>query len=100
MVSIQAALDNVADIAVKSHGPYCQYALVLGISVIIKPINVNPNTYRLSWWIMLFSSLLYGVSFGWCFEFNRRVNISIRVVLLYFFQLDISYSGDTLQKLK
>ena len=63
MVSIQAALDNVADIAIGNvmGSNIANIALVLGISVIIKPINVNPNTYRLSWWIMLFSSLLYVV---------------------------------------
>ena len=63
MVSIQAAFDNVADIAIGNvmGSNIANIALVLGISVIIKPINVNPNTYRLSWWIMLFSSLLYVV---------------------------------------
>ena len=52
MVSIQAALDNVADIAIGNvmGSNIANIALVLGISVIIKPINVNPNTYRLSWW--------------------------------------------------
>ena len=62
MVSIQAAFDN-ADIAIGNimGSNIANIALVLGISVIIKPINVNPITYRLSWWIMLFSSLLYVV---------------------------------------
>ena len=63
MVSIQAAFDNAADIAIGNimGSNIANIALVLGISVIIKPINVNPITYRLSWWIMLFSSLLYVV---------------------------------------
>ena len=61
MVSIQAALDQAADIAIGNvlGSNIANIALVLGISVVIRPLNVDTNTYKLSWWVMLISSLLF-----------------------------------------
>ncbi len=61
MVSVQAALDRAADIAIGNvvGSNIANIALVLGISVLIKPINTNTKTYYLSWWVMLISSLLF-----------------------------------------
>ena len=61
MVSIQAAMDQAADIAIGNvlGSNIANIALVLGVSVVIRPLSVTTNTYKLSWWIMLISSLLF-----------------------------------------
>ena len=61
MVSIQAAMDQAADIAIGNvlGSNIANIALVLGVSVVIRPLNVTTNTYKLSWWVMLISSLLF-----------------------------------------
>ena len=61
MVSIQAAMDQAADIAIGNvlGSNIANIALVLGISVVIKPLKIDTNTYKLSWWVMLVSSLLF-----------------------------------------
>ena len=61
MVSIQAALDQASDIAIGNvlGSNIANIALVLGISVVIRPLNIDTNTYKLSWWVMLISSLLF-----------------------------------------
>ena len=99
MVSIQAALDNVADVAIGNimGSNIANIALVLAISVIIKPINVNPNTYRLSWWIMLFSSLLYVVFIlDGVLSVTEGLMFLLGLVSFIFFSIRyISYSDDT-----
>lgn len=61
MVSIQAAMDQAADIAIGNvlGSNIANIALVLGISVVIRPLKIDTNTYQLSWWVMLVSSLLF-----------------------------------------
>ena len=61
MVSIQAALGQAADIAIGNvlGSNIANIALVLGISVVIRPLIITTNTYKLSWWVMLISSLLF-----------------------------------------
>ena len=61
MVSIQAAMDQAADISIGNvlGSNIANIALVLGISVVIKPLEIDTNTYKLSWWVMLVSSLLF-----------------------------------------
>ena len=61
MVSIQAAMDQAADIAIGNvlGSNIANIALVLGISVVIRPLKIDSNTYKLSWWVMLVSSLLF-----------------------------------------
>lgn len=61
MVSIQAAMGQAADIAIGNvlGSNIANIALVLGISAIIRPLNISTNTYKLSWWFMLVSSLLF-----------------------------------------
>ena len=61
MVSIQAAMDQAADIAIGNvlGSNIANIALVLGISVVIRPLIITTNTYKLSWWVMLISSLLF-----------------------------------------
>ena len=61
MVSIQAAMDQAADIAIGNvlGSNIANIALVLGISVVIRPLKIDANTYKLSWWVMLVSSLLF-----------------------------------------
>lgn len=61
MVSIQAAMDQAADIAIGNvlGSNIANIALVLGVSVVIRPLCVTTNTYKLSWWVMLISSLLF-----------------------------------------
>ena len=61
MVSIQAAMDQAADIAIGNvlGSNIANIALVLGISVVIRPLKIDNNTYNLSWWVMLVSSLLF-----------------------------------------
>ena len=61
MVSIQAAMDKAADIAIGNvlGSNIANIALVLGVSVVIRPLSVTTNTYKLSWWVMLISSLLF-----------------------------------------
>ena len=61
MVSIQAAMDQAADIAIGNvlGSNIANIALVLGISVLIRPLKIDTNTYKLSWWVMLVSSLLF-----------------------------------------
>ena len=61
MVSIQAAMDQAADIAIGNvlGSNIANIALVLGISVVIRPLKIDTNTYKLSWWVMLVSSLLF-----------------------------------------
>ena len=60
MVSIQAAIDQAADIAIGNvlGSNIANIALVLGVSVVIRPLSITTNTYKLSWWVMLISSLL------------------------------------------
>ncbi len=61
MVSIQAAMDQAADIAIGNvlGSNIANIALVLGVSVVIRPLSIATNTYKLSWWVMLISSLLF-----------------------------------------
>ena len=61
MVSIQAAMDQAADIAIGNvlGSNIANIALVLGVSVVIRPLSVTTNTYKLCWWVMLISSLLF-----------------------------------------
>lgn len=61
MVSIQAAMDQAADIAIGNvlGSNIANIALVLGVSVVISPLSINTKTYKLSWWVMLISSLLF-----------------------------------------
>ena len=61
MVSIQAAMDQAADIAIGNvlGSNIANIALVLGVSVVIRPLSITTNTYKLSWWVMLISSLLF-----------------------------------------
>ncbi len=61
MVSIQAAMDQAADIAIGNvlGSNIANIALVLGVSVVIRPLSITTNTYKLSWWVMLVSSLLF-----------------------------------------
>ena len=61
MVSIQAAMDKAADIAIGNvlGSNIANIALVLGVSVVIRPLSITTNTYKLSWWVMLISSLLF-----------------------------------------
>ena len=61
MVSIQAAMDQAADISIGNvlGSNIANIALVLGISVVIKPLEIDTNTYKLYWWVMLVSSLLF-----------------------------------------
>ena len=61
MVSIQAAMDQAADIAIGNvlGSNIANIALVLGVSVVIRPLSITTNTYKLSWWIMFISSLLF-----------------------------------------
>ena len=61
MVSIQAAMDQAADIAIGNvlGSNIANIALVLGISVVIRPLSITTNTYKLSWWVMFISSLLF-----------------------------------------
>ena len=61
MVSIQAAMDQAADISIGNvlGSNIANIALVLGISVVIKPLEIDTSTYKLSWWVMLVSSLLF-----------------------------------------
>ena len=61
MVSIQAAMDQAADIAIGNvlGSNIANIALVLGISVVIRSLKIDTNTYNLSWWVMLVSSLLF-----------------------------------------
>ena len=61
MVSIQAAMDQEADIAIGNvlGSNIANIALVLGISVVIRPLSITTNTYKLSWWVMFISSLLF-----------------------------------------
>lgn len=61
MVSIQAAMDQAADIAIGNvlGSNIANIALVLGVSVVIRPLSITANTYKLSWWIMFISSLLF-----------------------------------------
>ena len=61
MVSIQAAMGQAADIAIGNvlGSNIANIALVLGISVVIRPLKIDTNTYKLSWWVMLVSSLLF-----------------------------------------
>lgn len=61
MVSIQAAMDQAADIAIGNvlGSNIANIALVLGLSAVIRPLSITTNTYKLSWWVMLISSLLF-----------------------------------------
>ena len=61
MVSIQAAMDQAADIAIGNvlGSNIANIALVLGVSVVIRPLSITTNTYKLSWWVMLIYSLLF-----------------------------------------
>ena len=61
MVSTQAAMDQAADIAIGNvlGSNIANIALVLGVSVVIRPLSITTNTYKLSWWVMLISSLLF-----------------------------------------
>ena len=60
MVSIQAALENASGIALGNivGSNIANIGLVLGLTVILKPINVKKRKYFFSWLVMIFSSLL------------------------------------------
>ena len=60
MVSIQAALENASGITIGNviGSNIANIGLVLGLTVIIKPISINEGKYLFSWLFMLLSSLI------------------------------------------
>ena len=64
-VSIQAAFDGYPNIALGNviGSNIANIALVLGLTILIRPINVESKRYLFSWMIMLVSSVMfYGFS--------------------------------------
>ncbi len=61
MVSLQAALDSSNDIAIGNivGSNIANIGLVLGLTILLKPIFIDRVKYSFSWWIMLFSSVLF-----------------------------------------
>lgn len=61
MVSIQAALDSASGIAIGNvvGSNIANIGLVLGLTVLIKPIVIEKGKYFLSWWVMLISSVFF-----------------------------------------
>ena len=59
-VSVQAALENASGISIGNvvGSNIANIGLVLGLTVLFKPIIVERRKYVFSWWVMIFSSLL------------------------------------------
>lgn len=71
IVSLQAAFDNVPEIAVGNvlGSNIANLALVLGITVLIFPMPVGMNTKKYDWPMMMLASILF-----FLFAFNFRVD--------------------------
>lgn len=66
LVSLDAALDGYSDISFGNviGSNIANIALILGITSMIFPISVRPQTYRIDFWMMMLSMLLlYGFLF-------------------------------------
>jgi cation:H+ antiporter len=85
IVSLQAAFDNVPEIAIGNviGSNIANLALVLGITVLIFPMPVGLNTKKFDWPMMMLASILFYL-FALNFTIERWEGILMFVVLIGF----------------
>ena len=92
-VSIQAALEKASGIAIGNvvGSNIANIGLVLGLTVLIKPINLENKKYVFSWWTMFFSSLLLTILLFIDHNISFLDGIIFTVCLLAFIIFSIVY---------
>jgi cation:H+ antiporter len=92
MVSIQAALDSASGIAIGNvvGSNIANIGLVLGLTVIVKPILIEKSKYFLSWWVMLISSFFF-LFFLYDNVISFYEGIALIICLNIFILLSIKY---------
>jgi cation:H+ antiporter len=85
IVSLQAAFENVPEIAIGNviGSNIANLALVLGITVLIFPMPVGLNTKKFDWPMMMIASILFYV-FALNFEIERWEGILMFLILIAF----------------
>lgn len=85
IVSLQAAFDNVPEIAIGNviGSNIANIALVLGITVLIFPMPVGMNTKKYDWPMMMIASLLFYL-FALNFSIERWEGVLMFIILIGF----------------
>lgn len=85
IVSLQAAFDNVPEIAIGNviGSNIANLALVLGITVLIFPMPVGMNTKKYDWPMMMIASLLFYL-FALNFSIERWEGVLMFIILIGF----------------
>lgn len=91
LVSLNAAYNGFSDIAFGNivGSNIANISLILGLTALVFPITVKPNTYKVDWWIMLAAT---GVLFA-CIAFDGALNtweailLVIGLILYNYFQI-------------
>ncbi len=99
LVSVDAALNGHVDISFANviGSNIANIALILGVTAIILPLTVDPKTYRLDWWIMLFVSIVLYLFIFWDKELTFWEGL-IMVILLIAYNVLMIRSSRKSQK--
>ena len=99
LVSLNAAFQGSAGIAIGNviGSNIANIALVLGLTIIIRPVNIESNRYLFSWLIMLISSIMF---FGFSLDGEIDVIDGLFFIsgLLLFISLSIRYSHSNIKE--
>lgn len=80
LISVKAALEGTPDMTIGNvvGSNICNLALVLGVTALISPIHVGPDTFKIDWPVAMGSSLAF---FGVAWYFNE-IGMAIGLIFL------------------
>ena len=92
IVSLNAAIQGNTGIAIGNviGSNIANLGLVLGLTAVIKPMLFESKSYRLSWWVMLLSALMF-IGFAYDGVLDRTDGMFFIAGLLVFITLTIRY---------
>lgn len=92
IVSLKAAIQGNTGIAIGNviGSNIANLGLVLGLTAVIKPMLFESKRYRLSWWVMLLSALMF-IGFSYDGVLDRTDGMFFIAGLLVFITLTIRY---------
>lgn len=92
LVSLNAAIHGNTGIAIGNviGSNIANLGLVLGLTVFIRPMLVESKRFRLSWWVMLLSALMF-IGFSYDGILDRTDGLFLIAGLLVFITLTIRY---------
>lgn len=91
LVSLDAAINGFTDISFGNviGSNIANLALILGLTAMVFPMEVNPKTYRLDFWVMLLITVLlyFFISWGQTLNFWESSFLVLLLILYNFFQI-------------